>query len=670
MLKELFAKRYGRGEEELAFCREFVNTWWKEEAAHRIRIGDEVIDHAFIFDLPWDMEQTQEYVKFDGDIDWLYQPGDDPEFIYQLNRHRYWVCMGQAYALTGEEKYAQCFASQLTDWLEKNPITEETKPKSWRTIEAGLRAESWVEAMGYFVESPAVTEEVFDTFIEGLICHGDYLAECDVPFSVKSNWGVLENTGLYAIGTCLSYLGGELAERGAHYTDVAKKRLAQEIRVQVMDDGVHWEQSPMYHNEVLSCYMAVLRNARLSEDSLPKILPEMVKKMAYANLIWQKPDGSQPCEGDSDETDLRDILTGCAYVFQDPVLKSGGYAQMDFEGIWNYGREAAKDYDRLPVIAPAERFHWLRDSGNWYLRSSWEKDADYFHFRCGSLGGGHGHFDKTHVDLVVNGEDILVDTGRYTYVDGEPRRRFKSAKAHNTVTVDGLEYTNCLDSWGVQGLRPAITGNAVRKGEFTLMEGGHFGYMEQGIYVERRVLALGTKVYLLMDTCRCQEGEHVLEQHFHMAPECETVINESGFTVKGRRSTVEFMPLCQDVEMTKEAFEVSRHYNLKEDGEMVTISYKGSGVVTLMTAIVCEDGISIRKVPAIAAMNRRVLADSEAEAVEILACDKKWIVVNAHVEQGGDVEYIGAEGVFGLGRVMVGEFTSEAEEPELTVLKW
>lgn len=66
-------------------------------------------------------------------------------------------------------------------------------------------------------------------------------------------------------------------------------------------------------------------------------------------------------------------------------------------------------------------FHALEQSGNWCLRSGWDRNADYLHFKCGSLGGGHGHFDKLHVDLSIAGEDVLIDSGRYTYVDGSLR---------------------------------------------------------------------------------------------------------------------------------------------------------------------------------------------------------------------------------------------------------
>ena len=70
--------------------------------------------------------------QFEGEIDWSYQPGPDPEFIFQMNRHQYWICLGQAYAMTGDEAYAECFASQLVHWIKKNPLTEETKGTTWR----------------------------------------------------------------------------------------------------------------------------------------------------------------------------------------------------------------------------------------------------------------------------------------------------------------------------------------------------------------------------------------------------------------------------------------------------------------------------------------------------------------------------------------------------------
>lgn len=667
---EQFGRLHGRTAEEAAACAAYCKKWWPEETAHRLRIADEVTEKTFLFDLPWDMERTTEPVRFSGDIDWLYQPGDDPEFIYQMNRHRYWVCLGQAYAMTGEERYAKCFAEQLEDWILKNPITEETRPKTWRTIEAGLRAESWIKAMGYMISSPAVTESVFERFEEALACHGAYLAACDVPFSIKSNWGVLENSGLYVIGKALESLGGH--PEAKTYSELAKRRLIKQLEVQVMDDGVHWEQSPMYHNEVLKCYLEVLRVAARYEDTFLETAVQKIRSMAYADRIWQKPDGSQPSGGDSDVTDLRDILTVSACQFDDPVLKSGGYERLDFEGIWDYGTAAQKQYERLEARDPQETFSWLADSGNWYLRSSWKSDADYLHVRCGSLGGGHGHFDKLHLDLVLDGEDILIDPGRYTYVDGEERRRLKSARAHNSVTVDGNEYTTCLDSWEVRGLYPAGKGSCCRKGDYTLITCSHLGYIQNGVQVERRVLAIGTRIYLIMDTCY-GAGVHTLEQHFHVAPELEFSGREDGFSLTGKRCKTELICPSEDAEVTEEAFGISRHYNQMELGKLVTVKREGENTVSILTAVVCRDKkmkepVHVSLVPVVAPVSKRILDQSEAEAIEICCGKDRFLVVNAHVEAGADCEYIGACGSYGLGRVMV---TREGENgPEMTVMAW
>ena len=96
------------------------------------------------------MERTYEPVIFDKEIVWDYKPGDDPEFIFQFNRHRFFICLGQAYAMTGDENYAKAFVSQMTDWTEKQPLTPESRSTTWRTIEAGLRGEYWCKAITYF----------------------------------------------------------------------------------------------------------------------------------------------------------------------------------------------------------------------------------------------------------------------------------------------------------------------------------------------------------------------------------------------------------------------------------------------------------------------------------------------------------------------------------------
>ena len=95
-------------------------------------------------------------VTFDGDIDWCHIPDQDVEWAYMLNRHRYWVALGQAYAMTGDEKYAECLASA---WR-----LDRSESGTWRTYDgyvdmASDRGRStrvnWIKALRYVIGSPS-----------------------------------------------------------------------------------------------------------------------------------------------------------------------------------------------------------------------------------------------------------------------------------------------------------------------------------------------------------------------------------------------------------------------------------------------------------------------------------------------------------------------------------
>ncbi|MFP3903241.1 MAG: heparinase II/III family protein, partial [Armatimonadota bacterium] len=123
--------------------------------------ADAVMEHIFSFqgreaDLPDDIDWT--YNPFDKD-----DPAYTPEWTYGLNRFSFWRDLGRAYWATGDEKYAQEFVDQMTDWVHDQPAPVLGSPNSaptWRTIEQGIRtAGSWQDAYCYFLHSPSLTPE-------------------------------------------------------------------------------------------------------------------------------------------------------------------------------------------------------------------------------------------------------------------------------------------------------------------------------------------------------------------------------------------------------------------------------------------------------------------------------------------------------------------------------
>lgn len=166
--------------------------------------------------------------------------------------------------------------------------------------------------------------------------------------------------------------------------------------------------------------------------------------------------------------------------------------------------------------------------------------------------------------------------------------------------------------------------------------------------------------------------------------------------MRGKSSLVTFRCVSDGASMEEEEFGISQHYNQKEPGRMVTFSGKGSGTFSLITVVVCQqvgsrkkecgaepvDGIMPEagsvseietaeavKVPVVAPVSGRTLEDREAEAVKVTCGGRAWLVVNTHVEAGADCEYIGAEGCYGLGRVMAAEIKEPGQaekEPQET----
>ncbi|HKM08152.1 MAG TPA: heparinase II/III family protein, partial [Sphaerochaeta sp.] len=393
--------------DDKASIAEYVRKYENDEVEKIIALANEVVNQSFRFVLRWDMERTTIPVHFAGEIDWLYQPGDDSEWVFAFNRMHFWLCLGQAYALTGDEKYAQAFADQLCHWVQTVKREDPRCAKAWRSIEAGMRMEYWTKALLYFEGSPHITEGVLDVFIASVTEHAEFLMGIWGSYHLMSNWGVLENHGLFIASVILPS-----SERTLEFQKEAIRRLALEIDIQVYDDGVQWEQSPMYHNHVAHDFLDVLILSKRNGIVLPPIIAEKTQSMCHASFAWQKPDGKSPLMGDSDDIDQRDIITKGSYIFADPLLKSRASDLFDFDTIWDLGLAAQKEYERMPSREVATSLEVLKESGNAFIR----RGGSYVRFHCGTMGAGHGHSDKMHIDLFSNGEDILLDAGRFTYV--------------------------------------------------------------------------------------------------------------------------------------------------------------------------------------------------------------------------------------------------------------
>lgn len=605
------------------------NKLFKENSKKIIETCDLLCKNTFIFNHKWDMEVCKIPYTFSEEIIWNKIPFEDPEWTFMLNRHKFWVYLAKAYALTSEEKYFDTFISQVNSWIDTVDVFKNEYFNCSRTIEIGIRCLNWIKAIKIFKNSSCNLNFIENKMIESLLYQCELLIKTYDDFRTLSNWGVMQNCGL--ISLALNYQ--EQHSILSQYLTIALERLEYQCKIQILPDGVHWEQSPMYHNEVLNCLLDIAFDFEKLNLDTPSFILSSIRKLAYSNAYMKKPNHNQPMQGDSDETDLRDIITRSAYILKDQNLKYFGYNFVDFESIWDIGDSNISKYEELPTKKPNFTSIALKESGNFYLRDSFEDNSNYLWFRCGALGSGHGHGEHLHFDLVSNGEDFISDPGRFTYVEGNKDREFlKSCFAHNTTIVDNLPFSKFNGAWGI--VESALTLNTHHSFNttFDFVEGGHLGYvsLESPVVTNRKILYLKNDLWIIIDEF-LTEGAHEYSQIFNFYPDKKPTVDGLKAFIKGENSNLFMYWIDKNLNLNLKNSIFSTEYNKINSNFQLVSSIKSNKSKTLFTVISSKE-LSIQEASVLRG-DGSFVPSYEAQAIEItLTPNNKIIVFNSMID--------------------------------------
>ncbi|MCD5322836.1 MULTISPECIES: alginate lyase family protein [Pontibacillus] len=591
MKKRFFYEEDDR-EEIITFCQ----TRWPEETKEVIQRSDLACNQTFIFTHRWDMERCETPVSFPDKVDWTYRFQGDFEWTVNLNRSRFMAELGQSYWLTGDEKYVTAYKALLDDWISQNPLSVdeiyESKIRAfnvkdtWRKLDSGIRITNWLKGYHCIKESAQWTTEDNHQFKEAVYLHGTYLSMAYTAHDAQSNWGFLETNGLFQI----ALLFPEFPE-AKKWLNLASERLANMCQLQIFEDGMHNEQSPMYHHEVLHCLFEPLLLAKLNDVSLPSICEKSLEQLFQASLSIVKPSGHQPMISDSDHTDIRDLLGRGAVFFQRGDLKHQSYRQLDFESAWYYGGEGISAFQKLKSHPPSKASIHLPQSGYSIMRTGWSRDSHYCLFDGGHMDiiQAHGHDDFLHLEMSVFGEDMLVDTGRYTYMEGRERRYFKESIQHNTTIVDHTSISEYIDSWEWGRIARPTQSYWKSCEDFDYVQCGHDGYrtLADPVQVMRKVLFVKPYYWIVVDEFHSNKQHH-FAQHFHLSEKLtiQTETEHSKAICKTENLSGLMIQSLTGANLTEEACWISRHYNEKQPSTKLVFEAIGSGTTRMITVFI------------------------------------------------------------------------------------
>jgi hypothetical protein len=529
---------------------------YPDGVADVIQAADRVLRHEFDLlgsgcvslgpSLPWhfDFKTGREWpLQYSPDIEYaeLNRP-TDVKVAWELSRCQHFAVLGEAYWLTGDERYAREFADQVQDWIGRNPWGYGV---NWLcTMDVALRAVSWIWGFYFMSGSAACAGEAFrGSFLRSLYLHGEHVASHIERADVNGNHYLCDAVGLVFLG-----LFFRATAKGRQWLATGREMIDAEIFNQTSEDGVDFEKSTAYHRLVLEAFVTCgVLLTRHGERPAPQWWARLDRMIEFVDA-YVKPDGAVPLVGDADDgriqklgtqpvNDHRYLLSTGAVLFGRGDFKRSA-AQFADESFWLLGPSGAGTFDGLDGLVPPPRSKAFPEGGFYVLRSA----RAHVFVDCGEVGmhgrGGHGHNDILGFELWLDGANLVTDCGAYLYTASrEWRNRFRSTAFHNVVQVDGEELNRFISPDNLWQLhddarpRDVVWESADGVDYF---RGSHTGYLRlrPPVTITREIALIESDAdvdvdVILRDTAG-GEGIHELVWRFHLDPSVDAEIVDDG----------------------------------------------------------------------------------------------------------------------------------------------
>jgi hypothetical protein len=563
----------------------------------------------------------------------------DKKITWELNRHQHFVTLGQAYLMTGDERYAAAFAGQVDSWMTSNPPGLGINWAS--SLELALRIISWIWSLYFFSGSVHLSPRLMARLLKFLVAQARHIDRFMSLYFSPNTHLTGEALGLLYLGTALPELS-----QSSYWRRRATSILFDQLSKQVLADGVYFERSTYYHRYTADFYTHTLLLIRGTSPQIEARIQDVLALMVDHMMWMTRPDGRSPLIGDDDggrlitfgvtepnagtedsvrdrrgprdagtsrraSNDFRDTLATAAAILSRPDWK---YVAGDaaVETLWLLGPDGLEHYDAMRPLPPACGDMGFADGGFYIMRDGWSDDATVAILNSGNHTGqsaAHAHSDATSFEFAAAGSVWLVDPGTFTYTgSSKARDEFRTCLSHNVATVDGVA---CSEPGGpfrwktlAQGYASQFSGGRL----LSYFRGSHDGYLSLPAPVGcSRQFALlrassgdvGWPSYVVIsDDFFSEEGIHSYQTNFIFDPSCSVAADGGRVVARhydGSRLDV-FVHGNAAVGSSLRAASVSRCYGDRRPAPAVRFQSAGCALHQMVSVIVPSRGDLERRV--------------------------------------------------------------------------
>lgn len=356
-----------------------------------------------------------------GDIKYVWEKSRFA-FLYDLIRYDFHFKADQS----------ELVFSEIESWIEANPVN---CGPNWRcSQELSLRVLNWTYALHYYKNSPALTPGRFAQLLHSVYRHMQHV-EANIQFSrkaVRNNHALTETLTLYLVG--LLY---PMFPESTRWKAKGKGWFEQEVAYQIYEDGTFLQFSMNYHRVAVQLLSWGIQIAHLNgEEWAPVVYERAQKSLHFLSVCQDSTSGWLPNYGNNDGAlffpltechfrDFRPQLHALSLILEETSLYEPGLWEEEASWLGIQSENSASQ-------AVPEGTYSFDNSGYYVLR----EEGTLTFLRCGNYKDRPFQADNLHLDVWVEGKNILRDAGSYLYnTDERWTRYFAGTASHNTVML-------------------------------------------------------------------------------------------------------------------------------------------------------------------------------------------------------------------------------------------
>jgi len=230
-----------------------------------------------------------------------------------------------------------------------------------------------------------------------------------------------------------------------------------QLREQILDDGGHFELSPMYHSIMLADLLDLLQLDCCFAGCLGVKLRQQIEAIVPKMLTWLEV-MSHP---DGEISYFNDAVAGAA-----PSLSSLRKASSMKQSMRGLSQGLGQNYTLTHL--PESGYIALNLNNAKVILDVARIGPDYL--------PGHAHADTLSFEMSLGPDRLFVNTGTSTYEPGAERLAERATAAHNTVVVNNSNSSQVWSSFRVAGRAYPLDLSIEQQPKEAIISCGHTGY--------------------------------------------------------------------------------------------------------------------------------------------------------------------------------------------------